>query len=254
MTECVPPSTTKTIDDRSGPQWFGATEWTWIVKAGNLDSPQRGQALERICKAYWTPIYNFIRRYYREPQDAKDLAQAFIARLLEQNFWARADPAKGRFRTFLLKALRNFLADHHDRMTADKRGGRFSFVSLNELDGEGLPAPAAGGTFSEAHQYDRQWAFALLGNAQDKLRQEIFASGKAALYERVSVTGGTTVNPMSYAAIALELGTTVPAIKSTVRRWRTRYQQLVREEVARTVLNPADIPDELRHLLRVIAT
>src|SRR3954465_15050464 len=124
------------IDHRSDPQWFTTTHWSMVLSAGQTQSSQAAIALERLCRTYWPPLYSYIRRQGHSPADAQDLTQAFFAKLLEKNFWARADRQKGKFRSFLLTALRQFLADERDRVMTAKRGGGFSFVSIDQQTGE----------------------------------------------------------------------------------------------------------------------
>lgn len=240
------------IDDRSDPQWFATTHWSVVLSAGQTNSLHASEALEKLCRAYWRPLYSYIRRQGYGPADAQDSTQAFFAKLLEKNFWARANPEKGRFRAFLLTALRQFLADERDRIKTAKRGGGFSFISFEEQEEhfmEGLSS-----NLSAEQQFDRQWAATVLEQARSRLREECAASGKSGLYDRVSLLGGKNEGAASYAVVAQELGTSIAAIKTAVCRLRERYGELVREEVAHTVSSPAEISAEVRHLLSVIGT
>lgn len=240
------------IDDRSDPQWFATTHWSVVLSAGQTNSLHASEALEKLCRAYWRPLYSYIRHQGYGPADAQDSTQAFFAKLLEKNFWARANPEKGRFRAFLLTALRQFLADERDRIKTAKRGGGFSFVSFEEQEEhfmEGLSS-----NLSAEQQFDRQWAATVLEQARSRLREECAASGKSGLYDRVSLLGGKNEGAASYAVVAQELGMSIAAIKTAVCRLRERYGELVREEVAHTVSSPAEISAEVRHLLSVIGT
>ncbi len=205
------------IDDRSDPQWFATTHWSMV-----------------------------------SPADAQDLTQAFFAKLLQKNFWARADPQKGRFRSFLLTALRQFLADERDRVRTAKRGGGLCFISIDEQTGEERLLEGMSRSPNGEQQFDRQWAATVLLQARAKLRQECIAAGKSGLYNGVSVVDGKNESSLPYAVIAQELGMSVGALKSAVSRLRQRYGQLVREEVAHTVSSPCEIEAEIRHLLAVI--
>ena len=246
------PRQSNAIDDRSDPQWFSTTHWSVVLSAGQADSSQASESLEKLCRAYWPPLYSYIRRHGHDPEEAKDLTQAFFAKLLQKNFWSRADPQKGRFRSFLLTALRHFLADERDRGRTAKRGGGLAFISLDEHASEERFIEGQAGNLSAEQQYDRQWAVTVLQQARAKLREECIASGKAGLYDRVSLVEGQGEGAVPHAVIAQELGMSVSAVKSAISRLKARYGELVREEVAHTVSSPAEIPDEIRHLLAVI--
>jgi RNA polymerase sigma-70 factor (ECF subfamily) len=233
-------------------QWFATTHWSVVLSAGQAGSSQVSESLEKLCRSYWPPLYSYIRRQGHGPEDAKDLAQAFFAKLLQKNFWARADPQKGRFRSFLLTALRHFMADERDRGRTAKRGGGLSFISLDEQASEERFRDGLSQNLSSEQQFDRQWAATVLEQARTKLRRECVASGKSALYNRVSLVGGQNESAVPYAVIAKELGMSVGTLKSAVSRLRARYGELVREEVAQTVSSPAEIEVEIRHLLSVI--
>jgi len=246
------PTQSNVTDDTSNPQWFQTTHWSMVLSAGQLNSLRASESLEKLCRAYWPPLYTYIRRQGRSPADAQDLTQAFFAKLLEKNFWARADPQKGRFRSFLLTALRQYLSDQRDWVKAAKRGGKLSFISFDEHSGDEQFMAGLDQTLNSEQQFDRQWASTLLEQARIRLRKECIASGKSHLYDRISLVGGDVESPVSYAVLAQEQGVTVSAIKSAVSRLRERYGELVREEVAHTVSSPAEVDAEVRHLLSVI--
>src|SRR4051812_42820568 len=149
----------------SNPQWFATTHWSVVLSAGELNSVKGSQALEKLCRAYWPPIYSYVRRMGYRTEDAQDLTQAFFAKLLEKNFWARANPEKGRFRSFLLVVLRQFLADERDRARTAKRGGGAPLISLDEgiVEGEFLKADQ---NLSGEQQFDGQWASTVLNQAR----------------------------------------------------------------------------------------
>jgi RNA polymerase sigma-70 factor (ECF subfamily) len=234
-------------------QWFATTHWSVVRSSARSDPVRAADALEKLCRTYWSPLYSFIRRRGHGPEDAQDLTQSFFAKLLEKNFWARADPQKGRFRSFLLTALSQFLADQRDRVRAAKRGGGVAPVSFDERSGEEQFLAALDQSLSGEQQFDRQWAATVLEQARTKLGQECRASGKSRLYERVSLVDGRSESTIPHAVIAQELGMTVSAVKTAVSRLRVRYGELVREEVAHTVSSPGEIEAEIRHLLAVIS-
>jgi RNA polymerase sigma-70 factor (ECF subfamily) len=239
-------------ESSSDRKWFRTTQWNVVLSTGDTNCSKAAEAREKLCAIYWTPLYNFVCRSGHNSEDAKDLTQSFFAKLVEKDFWTRADPLKGRFRAFLLTALRQFLLDERDRARAAKRGGGAPIQSLDEsgLDLE-IHAVRAGECAGDK-QFDRQWAAAVLVEAKERLRQECIAVGKGELYDRIDLLSQKTTNPVGYAEIAAELGTTVSAIKSSVPRWRHRYAELVREEVAQTVSDPADIDSEIAYLLSIV--
>jgi RNA polymerase sigma-70 factor (ECF subfamily) len=233
-------------------QWFATTHWSVVLSTAQSNASQASEALEKLCRTYWPPLYSYVRRQGYGPEDAQDLTQAFFAKLLEKNFWARADPQKGRFRSFLLTALRQFLADERDRARAAKRGGGAALISFDEQVGEEHFLEGLDHKLSPEQQFDKQWASTVLKQARARLRQECIASGKSDLYDRINLLGDQDERPDTYADIAQQLGMSVSAIKSAVSRLRARYGELVREEVANTVSSPAEVDAEIRHLLSVI--
>jgi RNA polymerase sigma factor (sigma-70 family) len=233
-------------------QWFATTHWSVVLSTGQSNSSQASEALEKLCRTYWPPLYSYVRRQGYGPEDAQDLTQAFFAKLLEKNFWARADPQKGRFRSFLLTALRQFLADERDRARAAKRGGGVSLISFDEQTGEEHFLEGLDQKLSGEQQFDRQWASTVLEQARARLRQECMASGKSGLYDRVNLLGDEHDRSVAYAEVAQQLGMSVSAIKSAVSRLRARYGELVREEVAHTVSSPAEVKPEIEYLLSVV--
>jgi len=247
------PRQSDAIDDRSDPQWFATTHWSVVLSAGQPNSSHASESLEKLCRAYWPPLYTYIRCQGHARADAQDLTQSFFAKLLEKNFWARANPQKGSFRSFLLTALRGFLADQRDRVRTAKRGGGFSFISFDEQAGEGHFLEVQDQNLNAEQQLDRQWASIVLEQARIRLRQECIDLGKSGLYDRVSLVGDKRESSVPYTVLAQELGMSVGALKSAVSRLRHRYGELVREEVAKTVSRPAQINPELRHLLKIIA-
>ena len=201
---------------------------------------------------YWPPLYSYVRRQGYGLEDAQDLTQAFFAKLIEKNFWARADPQKGRFRSFLLTALRQFLADERDRARAAKRGGGVSAISFDEKTGEEHFLEGLDQKLTGEQQFDRQWASAVLKQARARLRQECIASGKSGLYDRVNLLDDKPEKSLAYAEVARQLGMSLSAVKSAVSRLRERYGEMVREEIAHTVSEPGEVDAEIRYLLSVI--
>lgn len=242
----------KAIPPTKDPIRIGSPPHTGASSATPSNRTVASAALEKICQCYWPPLYSYIRRQGYTPEEAEDLTQSFFAGLLQKNFWARADPQKGRFRSFLLTALRHFLADERDRVRTVKRGGGVTVISFDEEIGEGAFLESLGQNLSSEQQFERQWAATVLEQARGKLRLECVAAGKADLFDRVSLFDGRYDRSVPYTTIAQELGMTVSALKSAISRLRARYGELVRDEVALTVSDRAELPGEIRYLLSIL--
>jgi RNA polymerase sigma-70 factor (ECF subfamily) len=186
-------------------------------------------------------------------ETAKDLTQGFFARLLEKNYLAQVQRERGKFRSFLLAALKHFLADEWDKARAQKRGGGQPIISLDDTtsDHRYRLEPAEG--MDAEKLYERRWALTLLEQARARVREEYLKAGKAELYDRLKAFESEDQNAPSYAQMAAELGLTESAVKSAVFRMRQRYRELVREEVANTVESPAEVDAEIRYLITVIS-
>jgi len=233
--------------------WFATTRWTVVLSAGDPSSPQAATALETLCHAYWYPLYAYVRRCGHSAPDAQDLTQEFFAQLLEHHWVARADRHKGRFRSFLLMAMKRFLANEWDKVKAVKRGGRVRRVPLplDAAETRYTREPLDMSTPEQA--FEKRWALALLESVLSDLREEYARDGKAALFNTLKpcLLGGGESQP--YATIAAQLEMTEGAVKVAVCRLRERYRGRLREEIAHTVASPAEVDEELRHLLRVLA-
>ncbi len=229
---------------------FPTTLWTVVLHAGRDEPAQARAALAQLCQAYWYPLYSFVRHRGYSPHDAQDLTQAFFAHLLEKRGLGRVDPERGRFRTFLLAALKNFLANDHNRSHARKRGGGEMIVSLDQEAGESRFRLEPGHEMTPERHYERQWAVTLLNQVLESLREEHRAEGKGALFEELKavLTGGAG----AYAEMAARLGKSEGAIKVAVHRLRHRYRELIRARIAETV-EEGDVEDELRYLMAVLA-
>jgi RNA polymerase sigma-70 factor (ECF subfamily) len=238
------------VNDQSEAAQFTTTHWSVVRAAGQSSSPASQAALEQLCQAYRYPLYAYVRRRGYSPEDAQDLTQSFFERLLERDLLADLRPAGARFRSFLLHALKNHLASEWTRAHAGKRGGSITFLSLDDLSPEARYAQEAADTESPDAVFERRWAGAVLQQALDRLRQEHVDAGKESLFNLLAdgLTGAAPSQP--YAELALKLGMTEAAVKMTIHRLRKRYGELLRLEVAQTVVTPAEIDQELRHLLR----
>jgi len=230
---------------QAGPAQFRTTHWSLVVRAVDSTNASSDRALEQLCRTYWPAVYAFILRRGYSPEDAKDLTQGFFARLLEKEWLKMADSAKGRFRTFLLTAVNRFLSHERERAEALKRGGGLALFSLDDPDnpiGTSIE-PAATGTPEEA--FDRQWAESLLNRVIERLRLEFESGGRAGRFEQLKSFLTDDRGEVSYAESASRLGMSEAAIKSSIHRLRTRYGELVREEIAETVPCARAIPSKI---------
>ena len=233
---------------------FATTHWSLVLSAGRNDTTRARDALAGLCKTYWPALHAYVRRRGFPPADAEDLTQEFFARLLEHNWIARADARKGRFRSFLLTALKRFLADEWDRSRAQKRGGGRRPVPLDSAaGGSGDAADPAGGLDADL-VYDRHWALALLERTMARLRAEFTQVGKASQFEHLKGFLTTDRKEVSCTEAAKAAGLSEGAARVAAHRLRKRYRELFREEIARTVAEPGEVDAELRHLIAVLAS
>lgn len=230
--------------------WFLTTHWSVVLGARAADSKRAQAALETLCRAYWYPLYAFVRRLGHSPHDAEDLVQSFFAQCLEKNYLHAADRQKGRFRSFLLMALKRFLANESDRARSRKRGGDRTIISL---DAEQRYATEPADTLSADKLFDRRWALTLLEKVLGQLRSEQEAAGHFHTFNELQpfLTGAGRGTP--YAELAARLRTSEGAIKVAVHRLRQRYRELLEREIANTVSAPEEIDEERRYLLRVLS-
>jgi RNA polymerase sigma-70 factor (ECF subfamily) len=225
-----------------------------VLAASQSDSPQAAEALEKLCRVYWYPLYAYVRRCGYRPEDAKDLTQEFFYRLVQKDYLEQVDLRKGKFRSFLLAAINHFLAKEWARSRAIKRGGRISFIPLDEAQAEQRYQAELPGERSPEEIYDRAWAIALLEKVLHRLREGTASAGHADRFEELKAVLVGERPSLSYAELAPRLRTTEAALKMTVRRLRLRYAELLREEIANTVPGPQEAEDELRHLRAVLSS
>ncbi len=252
-----PPSTTPDSTPTAGSPAtspiFATTHWSVVLSAARHDTTRARNALAALCETYWPVLHAFVRRRGFPPQDAEDLTQEFFARLLQHNWVARADARKGRFRTFLLTALNRFLAGQWDKARAQKRGGGRPPMPLDSgAGGPGDPADPAGALAADLI-YDRDWALALLERTLARLRAEFAQAGKAREFAQLKPFLTVARMEISYAQAAAAAGLSEGAARVAVHRLRKRYREVFREEIARTVADPAEVDAELRHLIAVLA-
>jgi RNA polymerase sigma factor (sigma-70 family) len=234
------------------PKEFTTTHWSVVLLAGESASVEADQALENLCRTYWYPLYAYVRRQGRSADDAQDLTQDFFARLLEKKYLRLADPQRGRFRTFLLSSLKNFLINEWEKSRTAKRGGADVTFSLDEQDAEGryLAEPVDGLTPDRI--YEKRWAVTLLEKVLARLREKYLMEDKAPLFEALKpyVWGETLMN--GYDEVAARLNMSTGALRVAMHRLRESYRELLRDEVARTVASPAEIDEELRQLVAAL--
>jgi RNA polymerase sigma-70 factor (ECF subfamily) len=231
---------------------FATTHWSVVLAAAQEEAPQAAEALEKLCRTYWVPLYVHVRRRGYRPEDAQDLTQEFFARLLAKHWLTMADPHRGRFRSFLLVALNHFLANEWDRVHYQKRGGGQPHLPFDTVAAEELYRQEASRGWSAEEVYERNWALSFLEHVRTRLRAEYGAAGKAERFDLWERFLPGEVCPLSYAEGATQLEVSEGTFKSDVHRLKQRYGALLREEIAHTVANPEEIDDELRHLIAVL--
>jgi RNA polymerase sigma-70 factor (ECF subfamily) len=246
-------SSSGTEPARGSDAWFTTTRWSVVLSARAQDSPESGEALEQLCRAYWYPLYAYMRRLGRSPEDAQDLTQEFFARLLAKEYLLAADRRKGRFRTFLLVALKRFLANEWDRARAQKRGGAHTHVPLDTGLAEHRYQIEPEAATSADRVYERRWALTLLDRTMSRLRQEFAEANKLDDFEQLKVFLTADRGAIGYADIAGRTGLNQGAVRVAVHRLRRRYRAIFREEIAHTVSGPEEIPGEVHHLLAALS-
>jgi len=236
---------------------FAPTHWSVVVAAGESQAdPKIAQtALAQLCQTYWTPLYTFVRSRGYAVHDAQDLTQSFFAYLIEKKIYARADRQKGKFRSFLLASLKNFLADAYDREQTLKRGGARDFLPLKEqqVDEAESLFQTHSDAIGEDRIFERSWAEALVAAGLQRLSADYKTEGKEKLFQELKIflTGGAEPLPR-YADLAERLRTIESTLRSHITRLRARYREALRAEVRRTVETEAEVDGELRELLRVL--
>ena len=236
---------------QKGKAQFTTTQWSVVLEAQS-ESPVAQEALEKLCRAYWRPIYGFVQRQGIGPEEAKDITQGFFADLLEHKSLAAVRKEKGRFRSYLLGALKYFLADERRRMMAIKRGKGQRLIPLDELHADGRIEIEPADPMTAEMIYERRWALTVLERVLSRLKDEYVAAGNAALFDSLKELLPDEPGSPSQAQIAARLGMTENAVRQAFYRFRQSYQALLREEIANTVATPGDIEDELRHLIAVL--
>lgn len=231
--------------------WFATTHWSMVISAG-ANSERSREAMEILCDSYWQPLYSYVRRRGYSPDDAQDLTQEFFTRLLSSNRVARADQLKGRFRSFLLVAMKNFLHDEWDKTHAQKRGSGLQPCSIHLDNGERTYELEPVNNVTPEQLFERRWALTLLDKVLVRLREEHLVAGRQEQFEllRPCLIGDRTAQP--YAELAAAMGQTEGAVKSAVHRLRARYREVLRQEIANTVAIPEQVDEELQYLFQVL--
>ncbi|MBI5772644.1 MAG: sigma-70 family RNA polymerase sigma factor [Verrucomicrobia bacterium] len=234
---------------------FAETHWSLVLTAARGgDSTRAGDALAALCQTYWYPLYAFVRRQGHAPHDAQDLTQEFFARLLAKNWLADVNRERGRFRSFLLAAMKHFLANEWDKAQAQKRGGgEHNFFSLDAESAEGRYALEPADTATADKLFERRWALTLLDRVLARLKDEHDTPAKRAQFDALKgcLTGASASAP--YAELAVKLGMSEGAVKVAAHRLRQRYRELLRAEIAATVGTAAEVDEELRHLFAALS-
>jgi RNA polymerase sigma-70 factor (ECF subfamily) len=243
----------------SKPGAFVTTRWSLILSSANSRSGEKDTraALAELCRIYWRPIFAFVSRRGYSAEDAEDLTQDFFVMILERDWIQNADPSRGRFRSVLLKSLQNFLNDAADKTNARKRGGKVSFVSWDAWMAE-APSQLSISTqtlnsWPPERLFDVHWATTVVERALRRFRDEWARKGRLQAFDALSAYLTSEREDVSYANLAETLGVTQATIKKLLHQMRRRYRWLLRDEVANTVENPADVEDELRHLCGALA-
>ncbi len=249
-------SLTKVGSESTGPRGraiFSTTNWSVVLEAQG-QSPAAQEALEKLCRTYWRPVYSFVRREGTGHEEAEDLTQAFFALLLQRRNFDDVRKEKGRLRSYLLTSLKHFLVSQHRRAVTAKRGKGQQPVPLEELAAIGRADIEPADHLSADRIYERRWALTLMEQVLRRLKDEYCTAGNAALFDSLKQLLPDELGAPSRAEIALQLGMTDNALRQAFHRFRQRYQLLLREEIGHTVAVASDVEDELRHLINVLRT
>jgi RNA polymerase sigma factor (sigma-70 family) len=231
---------------------FPHTRWSVVLAATRKNSPESAAALESLCRAYWYPLYAYVRRCGQSPHDAQDLTQDFFCRLLEKRWLDSADRERGRLRTFLIVALKNFMRNEWRRASSQRRGGGHTHAQFDTAFAETRYA-ADSHSLAPDDTFDQQWALTLLDLTINRLRAEFAAAGKPGDFEALKTCLMTDRGTIDYAAVAKRLGMNDGAARVAVHRLRKRFREIYREEISQTLAEDADLDAELRHLASALA-
>jgi RNA polymerase sigma factor (sigma-70 family) len=233
---------------------FPSTQLSLVRIAGRGSSDESRQALATLCRLYWYPLYAFVRREGHSPDEAQDLTQAFFTRLLEKRYLKDYEQSRGRFRSFLLASLKHFLSNERDRASAQKRGGGATALPLDAViqSGERRYSLEPLSDLTPDKIFERQWALTVLDHVISRLQAEFDQSGKGSQFERMKPLLAGDETRIPYAELASELNTTEGALKTAIHRLRRRYREVLRDEIAQTVVHPDEVQAEIRYLVSVL--
>lgn len=232
--------------------WFATTHWSVVLAAGQADTPRRAAALETLCRTYWEPLYDYLRFLDHSVHDAQDLTQAFLLHLMAGDAFATVSPERGKFRSFLLKSLKNFVADERDHALAARRGGGQQIVSLDAELAERHYRDTVADAGSAEALFDRRWAMGVINRAFARLQEELMAEGKSAHMVELGPFLAGDGDGAQYRAAGERLNLLPAAVAVAVHRLRQRYRECIRAEVAQTVTTSAEAEEEMRYLLEVL--
>ena len=234
------------------PHSFATTRWSVVLRAGTQTDSGGRRALSDLCQVYWPVVHAYVRRRGYDPENAKDLTQGFFAQLLEKNYLKHADPERGRFRSFLLSSVKNYLSNEWDRQQAQKRGGGSMTLSLDFESYEGKYNVEPADKADPAKLFERAWALTLLDRVLMRLQTEVSASTAKDYFHELKpyLTGENPDAPLK--EVAKRLGLTESTLKSRIHRMRRRFGELMREEVGDTLDDPRQIPDEISFLFKAL--
>lgn len=239
-------------ESASAPSGFATTHWSLISRA-TAPSPEGSAALEALCRAYWFPVYAFARKHGCSPTDAEDVTQDFFAEIVHSQFLQRADRERGRFRSYLLSAVRRRIINAQERAHAQKRGGHATVVSIDEPIAEKLFLEIDDPGLNPSETYERSWALTVLQRARQRLRDEQAAAGRLPEFDALEPYLSAPPAEGEYAALASSLNMARNGVAVAVHRLGKAYRKMVRDEIAETVEDPAEVTDELNHLLKVLS-
>jgi len=234
---------------RGGPAWFHTTRWSLVLAAQGKASGDARDSLEALCRQYWQPLFAYVRHRGYAEHDAQDLTQAFFERFLEKGWLAVAERDRGRFRTFLLMALKRFLANEWDHSHAQKRGGTATVISIEAAEHASIPDPKD--TSADA-LFEKRWALALIESVMRRLREEYESAGRLAQYELLKPQLTAERGTIDYDTLSQKLSIAPASARSAVHRLKKRFREIFRDEVAGTVADPADIDQEMHALIAAL--
>lgn len=237
----------------SHPGQFRTTLWTVVLTAGNPASPECEAALARLCQTYWTPVYAFICKRCNSPEQAKDLTQGFFEKFLQKNLASRAQRTRGRFRSFLMSSVENFLRDEHERSTSLKRGGGETRLSLDWDQANDASLTELSGSLTPAEAFEKQWARTLIEKVLQRLTTEYQETGRGSLFEQLQSHLWGDSESIPYSDLSRHFGMSLVNLRVFAHRMRQRFREVLREEVAQTVDSPDEIDRETQYLRQIVS-